>query len=355
MAGLVKAAEGLGGALKRAWELAKGLDQPAELEKLGGVFQQLSNQNPGYFVTGAELPRGLTATDSAEFLNRKHASRTFQPNLTVGRHESTMLPQVRGGPRGEAKLNDTGTRLGEEYEARQLVRGGRGGMNASSDVYDIDTMSLGTNAAAKQLYPALWEYVMSRADGVNLPQALSPSNAFRRNANMAGLYEKHGELANRIVLHPDQLNDQMFTNPSASNMFHKLSSQGQIGALNAAVAQGAGGEVARTGRQLLEGLSEDRAGALGRYLDQGRTLGIEPGAPWKPTTNVAPGHLTDVAKWLWEANNAMGTPSLTGESSLRRAAITSDALQGLQAKDLANRPDLTNRLGRAHGGSVPRA
>lgn len=349
MGGLVKGAQGLAGALERAWQLAKGLDNVEDLSKLGQVFREASERQPGYFVTNKELPTGLSATDSAEFLNRKFANPQtgFTPDLKTG-------ASAVWGDKDRAKMSLEGT-LGSHAAnpaVASLLKRGRGGVGLGTDVYDIDTLALGTNAAGKQLYPAFWEYVLSRPDAMNIPTALSASNAFRRSVNMAPLYEKYGERANRVVIDPEQLLDGYAADGRQMAKFHGLPVDAQIGALNAAVAQGAGSEVQRIGDRLTR-QARDGEGALGRYLDEAKALGIDPGAPWQPSTDVDPSYFPRLTKWLRDSAGAVGTNVRVGDSSLRRAAITSDALQGLRAGNLDGQSYLTQRLGRRQGGRVP--
>lgn len=255
-------------------------------------------------------------------------------------------------------MEDKGS-LGESFEAvragllkKRLLGGTRADLSPGTRVFDIDTLALGKDATAKQLYPALWEYVLSRPDAANIPTALSSSNAFRRNSNLAGMYEKHGERANRLVVDPSQFSEAVTESAGPTAKFHRLPLEAQVGALNAAVAQGAGGEVNRVMRGVMDRSRGDASERFGQYLERARRLGIDPEASYRPTTDVEEGHFGALGRLLWEASRDLGSPSLVGESSLRRAAITSDALDGLTAKDLANQRWLTDRLGRRQGGPV---
>lgn len=357
MAGLVRGAEGLVGGLKRLWELANELEEGKEgLSKVGKVFQEASERNPGYFVTGRELPkRGSTPQQIEAFLNQKHGTERYSPDLT------SSSQGVYGGAGQMASMKGEGP-LSEQYEAVRsgvlkpgLLKRPRAGMGPDTDSYVIDTMSLGKNAEAKQLYPAFWDWVLSQPDAANVAQALSNSNSFRRSANMAGFYEKYGEPANRIIMSPDQLVETTGNTKGfrQANAFHKLPPEGQVGALNALVGQKAGSEVDRVMRGVMDRVRGDEPDRWAEYLRRAERLGVSPGSPYSPTTDVEPSHFRDLGQLLWAAGRDLWQPSAVGESSLRRAAIASDALKGLDAKDLDTQRWLTDRLGRKQGGSVP--
>lgn len=346
MAGLVKAGEGLAGNLLKALHSIQNMDARS-LKQIGQVFSDSSELNPSYFTTGRDLPKGVSPQEAVRYLNAKHGSDLREVG-TMGRIE---------GLGGRANMDIEGP-LGQSYELLRagLLKRPRAGVGPSTDVHTIDTMSVGKGEGAKDLYPAFWEYVLSRPDAANAATALSASNGFRRSANMAPFYEKHGEAANRIIAHPDQFSatggQETLRNVSD---FHKLPVEGQIGALNAIVAQQSGGEVGRLMQQALKGSRGDAPERYNQYLRQARELKLDPEAPYQPSTDVDPTHFRDLASLLRQIGNTTGEPPLVGESSLRRAAITSDALEGLTAKDLANQPWLTDRLGRRQGGRIPAA
>lgn len=357
MAGLVRGAEGLAGGLKRLWELVNELEDGKEgLSKVGKVFQEASERNPGYFVTGRELPqRGSTPQQIEAFLNQKHGSERFQPGLT------SSSQGLYGGADQAASMKSDGP-LSKQFEVGRsgILKPGafkqpRAGMGPGTETYVIDTMSLGKNAEAKQLYPAFWDWVLAQPDAANVAQALSNSNSFRRSANMAGFYEKYGEPANRVIMSPDQLvettgNAKGFRQ---ANAFHKLPVEGQVGALNALVGQKTGSEVDRVMKGVMDRSRGDEPERWVEYLRRAERLGVSPGSPYSPTTDVEPGHFRDLGQLLWLAGRDLWAPSAVGESSLRRAAIANDALKGLDAKDLDSQRWLTDRLGRKRGGSVP--
>lgn len=348
MNGLVKGAQKLATKVEEAWQLARELNNPEALARIGRVFQEASAQNPAYFATGRELPTGMNAMNAAEFLNQKHRNpyTGFSPDLETTQGGTVLM--ARDG----AEMRRTGRAL-DNYNLRGSIKRGRGGIGADSDVYEIDTLALGTNAAGKQLYPALWDFVLSRPDAVNEATALSQSNQFRRNVNMAPLYEKYGEQANRIIPSPDQFT--MSGGPEGERMvaqFQKLPVDAQIGALNARIAHGASKEVQRIAERLAR-MSPGGPPELRRHLDEARSLGIDPGAPWQPTTDVDADFFPRLTRWLRATADATQTGSRVGDSSLRRAAIATDALRGLEAGDIQGQRYLTQRLGRRQGGSVP--
>ena len=82
------------------------------------------------------------------------------------------------------------------------------------------------------------------------------------------------------------------------------------------------------------------------------SLGLDRG--WQPSTDVDAGHFKRMTGLLHGIADTTGQPQTVGLDSLRRAAITNDALtQGVQAGDLIGQNFLTDGLARAKGGSIP--
>jgi hypothetical protein len=256
---------------------------------------------------------------------------------------------------------------GKYGEDARLLKSGlhaRPGADVSlnSKVYEIDTMSLPRNGAGKHIYPAFWDLILAHPDAVNVAPSLTPVNEFRRTANMAPLYEKYGERANRVVIDPMQLSMDGTLTPDAlkrATTFQRMPLQAQVGALNAIISGHAGAAVDDTMGFLGRAYLDPRIGGkdLAELYHKGRALGLEAGAPWRPTTDVSdPRYFKDLARLVHDtANLRQIYPGAVGESSLRRAAIVNDAAErGLTGADLGKDAWITQELGRAHGGSVPR-
>jgi len=367
---MIRAAEGLTGALARAYDAVLKMDR-AELEKIGSVFTHNADRAKDYFRTSRELPTGYDRVEMAKFLRQKHDVPLEIGTQYIGRPDRRDL--VSRTPTSIASMDE---RIGAKYsDDLGLLRSGvhknpGAGVSMNADVWSADTMSLGRDGAAKKLYPAMWEFILAQPDAVNATEALTQSNEFRRTANMAGLYEKHGPRANRVIIDKAQLTPEFDGTDSAVRAFHALPPDAQVGALNAIIASRAAGTVNKTWGTLgalydnarlaeTNGLSRESRKLVdaknSALYQRGRELGLEPGKPWQPTTDLSnQRYFQDLATWLHEAEGAhFGAPPV-GESSLRRAAITNDALQGLQGGDLAAQPWLTRALGHAGGGRVTR-
>lgn len=350
MAGLIKGAQGLVGALERAWKLAHGMEDTRELERVGRLFRESSEQDPAYFATGKELPEGLSTPDALDFLNRKHGTDLISHAGRVATPSGAYMTLLSDGN----QLSKLGEQVGVP---RAMLKSGRGGVGYDTPVLQIDTEQLRNDGSGRQLYPALWDFILSRRDAANTTQVLSEDNRLRRTANMAPLYEKYGDKANRVILDPDQVSASYDDRDAWGRVkkFHDLPADAQVGALNALLAQGVGGEVNRIGRGLTEARGDAR-GVLDRYLDEASDLGVHPERPWEPPAleNLNEAYAPRLAQWLRDTAKATGaTPPLVGETSLRRAALTKGVLdEGLTAADLADLPWLTRRLGRRHGGLI---
>ena len=354
MSGLIKGFEMLSGALQKAYMAAHDLRKdPKLLAQIGSITNDSARSNPNYFATGADLPKGMSNKDMAEYLSNKHG---IDMTATKSGHV-----YIQGDPDGADQLM-TMSKLGQVKNNQQLMGSSlikNGLVTPNADMYNIDTMMAPRGSGvARQSYPGFWDYLLSQPDAVNATQALSVSNQVRRNANMAPLYEKYGKDANRVVMDPTQLSTSDILDASGNaitSRFHDLGTDQQVGALNAAIGTRAGYEVQYAGQRLAQKHALDPSELTSQYMARAKELGIDPGTPWKATTDVDPGYFKSLADWLHNSSGVFNSVPSSGENSLRRAALTSDAVEGLGAKDIGNQPWLTDGLGRKAGGSVPKS
>lgn len=356
----------IGGGLARAWELANSTYAEAlpRLSKIGNLFQELA-EKPGYFATSKELPARMTDNQAAAFLAKKHGvdmrayddpyawvEATAEPG-GIGRDNSALMHRLKESTAGTRK------------DTARLVRDKK--LNYGTELYDIDTMALDAGKGeAKKLYPALYEFILSRPDGANIVNStLSPNNAWRRSANMAPMLEKYGkEAGDRLLIDDYQLRGLEEGLNGSSNMqaYHRLPVEGQIGLLNAIGAARTGSVVDASAANVIKrmedgswlSLNPDKEGALRGLYKESLDLGLGRGQWWDPTTDVDEGYFTKLADFIAGSAKLTGNAQAVGKDSLRRAALTNDALnRGLLADDLRGQEYLTERLGRRAGGSVP--
>lgn len=367
MAGLITpaAAEKLAARIKKLYDGALELgsrETAKQSGKIGRVFQDLTQRDPGYFATRPELLKYGNQDDLIRQINERYG-------FTGTEHE--LAPLGRLGLRIEsgtgaqaANLGPLNNSVSSEFAEGILnaTRPGlfgksRVGIGPDSKTWVADTMATNPGQGANQFYRGLYDMVLSDPEAINVSTGLSNANSFRRTANMLPAYERYGNTANRLVIDSDQLTALASgrQNFGKVHAFHDLPTDAQIGLMNSIIAQRAAHEVEKAGTKALgdaRSFGNTMAGQKAEdLLRQFKELKMDPEAPWVPSTDVEEWQLRGLADLL-RKSDVMGT-SPVGYDSLRRAAIAADADAGLEAADLATQPWLTRGLGRRTGGRIP--
>lgn len=350
---------------KAAGLVAKGYDYSAEeLGKLGQFFQELAARTPDYFATSKELPKGLNDEAALEMLSKKHGVPLKKQNVDIQDWTGAQLRAPNDVVTGPFDMVMEPTGPLSRYEGLRALQG-RGSV---SDKLSPDTQLFAINTSgapvgrgvAKQAYPAFYEYLLSRPNAANVPEELSHNNRFRRNSNMVGMVEKYGDAAgNRLIAHEGQLGPY---DTGRDVAYHALPTDAKIGVLNSLGAARTQSVMDEYLKRLNFLAADAHLGASTAYqrksademVREARALGMEPGGQWAPSTDVDPQHFQRTSDLVQRISRATGNAQVVGLDSLRRAAITNDALnQGLAPSDLDLQWFLTKHLARKEGGSVP--
>lgn len=347
---------GLPAGIAKGAKLLEGrwADGMAELEKLGRVFRELAQRNPEYFVSSRELPKGMDANDSAEWLANKHKIHN-RHGINSMKEQVQEFATAPGAPRltvypyGRAEDHPRGDRAARH-----------GQFNKHTEMYGIDASPLSAGSGgAKKLYPAAYEWLLAQPDAANITSVLTENNSFRRNLPMSGMLEKYGQrAADRLMVDEDQLRS-FGGRPGLADAYHHSSLDAKLGLLNARSAGRTSSQVDELLREQRR-LEQDQFGDPERrqYAEQlmrdARKLNIDPDVGWRPTTEVGDDYFPLLEQLVRQAAYGSARAQPVGVDSLRRAAIAEDTLnQGLQAADLDPQPWLSKGLARRAGGSVP--
>ncbi len=344
--------------LARLGELAqaKYADNREALGALGRVFTESADLNPNYFAVPGRVPEGDLAklgakhgvelkdlTTNSPYAGTRVRAQAPNGDVAIMRRERTMPEYLR---RAE-EFGDfpAGAAMSRAMKDRQLSLG--------TDLYGIDMMDAGKGkGSAKALYPPLYEWLLAQPDAANLAfSGLSMGNMTKRSQHMSGALEKFGDRAgHRLRIDNDQI--APVGDPLREVEYHRLPNDQKIGLLNAITAPNTVEAVNTQLRHLARRIQQGDPSALRTGLaDEARSLGVHEGV-WTPSTDVDANYIPRLTELLGDLTGPHSR--VAGPESLRRAAITYDAVGGgLNAKDLAAQPYLTDRLARKTGGSVP--
>lgn len=338
---------------------AKYKDSSKELGSLGQVFQDSAERNPDYFVA----PRSASGrpTNDMKDLSARYGV-DVQP-VDIGARAGTG---VRGlTPQGSAAymlpvdvprdLMNKAIEKGEGGEYAKWAKAVKGNqLTPFTEMFGVDMLGAAPgDAGAKQLYPALYEWLLAHPDAANhTPTGLSVNNRSRRTPAMAGALEKWGDVAgDRLRVDADQLG--RLGTAGRESEYHALPTRQKIGLLNALSAQDTIEKVNSTLRSISNRAHNKEAAAAPLY-DEARSLGLRDDL-WTPSTDIDSDYAPRLARLLAQGRLQLpnGAPNV-GVDSLRRAALTTDSLsQGLTAADLEYQPWLTKGLARKKGGLIP--
>lgn len=338
---------------------AKYKDSAQELGSLGRVFEQGAERDPAYFA--APRPADGRPTNDMKDLSARYGVEVLP--VDIGARAGTGVRTVSPGGSAAYMLpmdvpRDLMSKAVEKGEGGEYAKWAKavksGQLSPYTEMFGIDMLGAAPgDAGAKQMYPALYEWLLAHPDAANhTPTGLSVNNRSRRTPAMVGALEKWGDVAgNRLRVDADQLG--RLGTAGRESEYHALPTRQKIGLLNALSAQDTIDKVNGT----LKTLSNRQH--IGQYtaapmLDEARSLGLGDGL-WTPSTDVEPDYFSRLAKVLADTRLKLpnGAPNV-GVDSLRRAAITSDSVgQGLTYPDIEGQPWLTKGLARKSGGLIP--
>lgn len=365
MAGLLRTAEHLVPKIQKMLEEARNFaGHQKELGNIGRVFMD-ARKTPGYFETEPSLISNYKDLD--ELVKRINDRYGFEGSQKLAM-PGTMGETIENGDGAMAMRSMHTLRNRDRYMGGDLtgsLKGSWGKMRGDADPdvqpWVADTMALSPGGGGRDFYKGLYDFVLSQPGATNISTGLSDINSFRRTANMAPVYERYGDRANRIVVDSDQLSSvhDGRQNWGKVRSFHQMPTESQVGLLNSIITQRAAHEQSRVAQLALKAARQSDPGTLSRTagedaLRKFKELKLDPESPWMPSTDVDESQLRGLARLMQTLPPQMGVGrSSIGYDSLRRAAIASDSLEGITAADLRNQPWLTEGLGRKAGGSIP--
>lgn len=344
-----------------ALRTGKYADNAQQLGSLGRVFTDSAELNPNYFA----IP-GRTPERDLSKLSEKHGVNLIAPadgdlGFSAYSKKDYYDPYDRAH---SLYVNDSGSNVRDAvWGARELDDPSeyglwanaikRGQLTPDTQFFNIEaSLAPGGTGFAKRTYPAAYEYILAQPDAANRTVTLSANNLVGRSKNMVGALEKFGQRAgDRIRIDNDQL--APLGALSRESAYHALPQDSKVGLLNALIAPKTADRVNQVLNHI-SGMYGD-VGNTGALRDEVKALGLRDG-PWIPTTDVDKAFMPRLAEILRKAGQLEGNrigPQQVGVDSMRRAALTYDHLKhGLNAKDVANQPWLTDRLARREGGSI---
>ena len=322
---------------------------------LGDLWQTLAGSK-GYFATGPDATAGGALSD----IGRRHGVDIRPTGLNdqgVPGFEASPLTGV-----GTAYMDSDHTlqQLMEEAQQRGHPIAGvyagmikRGQLNPQTQMYGVDSMSLNQGTGgAKNAVPALIDRLMTLPDAANYPATgLSSNNVFKKTIAQAGQLEKYGQAgADRLLLDPSQLTGGT-DGLQRLNQYNGMPLEQKQGLLAALSVPGTVNRV-NNSIKALKDAHLNGASIADPMMTELHSLGLQDG--WMPSTDVDPDYFSRMGNLVRGTASITGTPQSVGVDSLRRAAITSDALtQGVQAGDLRGQNFLTQGIARASGGTIP--
>lgn len=339
--------------------------------KVGGAFSELAAKDPAYFATSRELPTGTTQ-QRANFLAIKHGLK--QPLVDDGMEGISHSGQYGGTGAslsfGGSTIEELAKKLADPkiedwqkaYFRDRLEFAQRAGMGPKDQPMSVDMIeAMAGSGMAKKLYPAFYEYMLSRPGTAIDTSSLTGSNVQKRGLYQAGLMEKYPQAHNRIQTLPEQL-DASHGNARNLDAFNQMSAADQVGMFNminanntqaklAELLGSAKGELWARGVAAAETptpAAQAKVGMLEEAMNRLKQLGI--GSDGKVGSSV---NVDEVTNAIGALAKQMKIAQPVGKDSLRRTIITNELLtnSAFRPEDVMG-SELTKHLARAKGGRV---
>lgn len=340
--------------------------------KVGGAFTELASKDPAYFATNKQLPTGTTQ-QRANFLSVKHQLPSplvddqlggiyHSPEYTGGTGAS--LSYTGDTPRDLLKRLDAADMPDwrRKYIQDQLEFAKTSSMDPTQEFMHADMIGADAGSGiAKKLYPAFYEYALSKPGTGVLTESLTPSNVQKRAMYQAALLEKYPQARNMVNTLPEQL-DSLHGTAGNLKAFNQMSAADQAGMLNMITANNTQAKLAGLmdsakgelwARAVIAAETETpKAFAQRNMLEEAmnrlRKLGI--GSDGRIGSNI---NVDEVTLAIGALARQMKIAQPVGKDSLRRSILTNELLTNpsFKPQDVMG-SELTKGLARAKGGHV---